>query len=305
MHIVVTGADGFVGAALVSRLQRNGGRDGSKISKLTPVDRFDCDISVRASVDALFDDHVDCVFHLASVPGGTAEQHYELSRDVNVQGTTNLLEASRAQVLRGDRPPVFVFASTIGVFASRLPHHVDDDTRVSPGMTYGAQKLLGEVLVAEFSRRGWVDGRSPRLPTVLSRPPARTGQLSAFMSDMIRELVAGHSIICPANPSATTWASSIGNVIDNLLHAANVDSAALSRRTFLLPTLHFSFAELVQAIGEVRGEAVSHLVTWSPDATIEQLFGSFPRVSTNVADAAGFTRDCDLPTLVRRSLEMG
>jgi nucleoside-diphosphate-sugar epimerase len=201
---------------------------------------------------------------------------------------------------------VFVFASTIGVFASPLPPQVDDGTPAAPQMTYGAQKLVGEILVADFSRRGWVDGRSLRLPGVLARPPARTGQMSAFMSDMIRELGAGRPITLPVRPEASTWASSIVNVVDNLLHAATVPAASLpARRSVTLPTLHFSFAQLVAAIGAVRGEDVSALASWQPDARIEALFGSFPPITTAAADAAGFRNDGSLEALVRRSTQLG
>lgn len=315
MHIVVTGANGFVGQALVARLRAVRSLGGQPIARLTALDtgfsgaavaefeRWQAgSIADRAVVAACFDVPVDVVFHLASIPGGLAEQDYELGRDVNLGGTTLLLEAGKAQAERGAPAPVFVFASTIAVFGSPLPPLVDDDTALHPQMTYGAQKLAGEILVADFSRRGWADGRSLRLPGVLARPPARTGQLSAFMSDMIRELGAGRAVTVPVGPQATTWASSIANIVDNLLHAATVDEAALDgRRSFTLPTLHFTFAELVRAVGAVRGQDVGGLVTWSPEPRIESLFGSSPPLVTPAADAAGFRHDGDLETLVRRA----
>lgn len=315
MHIVVTGADGFVGQALTARLRSTRSLAGRAISRLTAMDtgfaaghvagferQLAGSIADAGTVAEAFDVPVDVVFHLASIPGGIAEQNYALSRDVNLTGTTLLLEAGQAQAGRGGRAPVFVFASTIAVFGSPLPAQVDDATALNPQMTYGAQKLIGEILVSDFSRRGWADGRSVRLPGVLARPPARTGQLSAFMSDMIRELGGGRPVIVPVGPRATTWASSIVNIVDNLLHAATVDAAALGgRRTFTLPTLYFTFAELVQAVGDVRGESVEGLVTWAPEERIERLFGSFPLLSTPAADAAGFRHDGDLATLVRRA----
>lgn len=319
MHIVVTGAGGFVGQALVASLRSARSLAGQAVSRLTALDtrfagaapaeferQIAGSIADAAVVAQAFEQPVDAVIHLASIPGGTAEQNYELGRDVNLGGTTLLLEAGRAQVLRGGRAPAFVFASTIGIFASPLPAHVDDTTPAGPGMTYGAQKLIGEILVSDFSRRGWVDGRSVRLPGVLARPPAPAGHMSAFMSDMIRELGAGRAITLPVRPEASTWASSLPSVVDNLLHAASLPAANLqARRSFTLPTLHFTFAQLVAAIGAVRGEDVSHLATWQPDARIEALFGSFPPLSTPAADAAGFRHDGTLENLVRRATQFG
>jgi nucleoside-diphosphate-sugar epimerase len=243
------------------------------------------------------------VFHLASIPGGTAETQYGLARRVNLDATVALLERGRAQVEEGGgAPPLFVFASSIAVFG-QMPGLVTDDTLPRPAMTYGAQKLVGEVLVDDFSRRGWVDGRSVRLPGVLARPPARTGQLSAFLSDIIRELAAGRPFVCPTSPQATTWASSLPNVIDNLIHAARIDPAASGgRRTYILPTSRFSMAELVAAIRDVYGTDVQRLVRFEPDARIEERFGRFPPLDARAAEAAGFRADEDLRQLVRRAL---
>ena len=147
-------------------------------------------------------------------------------------------------------------------------------------MSYGAHKLVGEMLVADFSRRGWIDGRSLRLPGVLARPPARTGQLSAFLSDMIRELGRRPALRLPdVGRAPTTWASSLPCVVDNLLHGASVDAAArlAGRATFTLPTLRFSMAELVEAIGRrVRPPMQPGWCATTPDERIEALFGRFP-----------------------------
>ena len=170
-------------------------------------------------------------------------------------------------------------------------------------MTYGAHKLVGEVLVEDFSRRGWVDGRSLRLAGVLARPPARTGQLSAFMSDIIRELSAGRPFVCPTSPGATTWASSLPNVIENLLHAGTLDALTAERRTFTLPTTHFSMEQLVEAIARVRQVDAARLVQFKPDKNIEALFGRFPALDATAAQRAGFRSDESLAKLVMQSLD--
>lgn len=316
MHVVITGADGFVGRALIARLLKDRRIGACPIEVVSALDvKFAApspDRAVRqipgsfadaAVLNQVFDRAVDAVFHLASIPGGTAERQYALARDVNLLGTLALLEQAQAQVDAGAPAPRFVFASTIAVFGSPMPAVVDDDTALNPQMTYGAQKLIGEVLVNDFSRRGWIDGRSLRLPGVLARPPERTGQLSAFMSDIIRELGAGRAFTCPTSPEATTWASSIPCIVDNLVHAAVVDALALgSRRSFTLPALHFSMGSLVEAIAEVHGPQARHLVRWDPQPNIEALFGRFPPLRTPAAEAAGFRHDGSLPTLVRRAV---
>lgn len=319
-HVLITGAAGFVGQALAARLLREHADGSAPLVKLTLLDlafpappqsdlvhQVSGSIADAALVSRAFEQPVDQVFHLASIPGGTAEQQYELARDINLGGTLHLLEAAKAQAEKAGqgRPPCrFVFASTVAVYGSPLPSMVDDDTALNPQMTYGAQKLMGEIALADFTRRGWVDGCALRLPGVLARPPARTGQLSAFMSDIIRELGAGRSFSCPTTPQATTWASSIHSVVDNLLHAGRMDTSGLpARRSLALPTLHFTMGELVNAIAVVHGPQVHELVRWAPDERTEALFGRFPPIHTPLADALGFRHDGDLPTLVRRAVE--
>ena len=317
MHVLITGAAGFVGRALAARLQRDaslGGRDITRLSlvdlgfgEIAPVDGFvhrhAGDLADVQWLDAaLAGVPVDAVFHLASIPGGTAEANYALARRVNLDATLDLLERGKAQVESGGAAPRFVFASSIAVFGE-MPDRVTDDTPPRPRLTYGAHKLVGEVLVEDFSRRGWVDGRSLRLPGVLARPPARTGQLSAFMSDIIRELSAGRPFVCPTSPGATTWASSLPNVIENLLHAGTLDALTAERRTFTLPTTHFSMEQLVEAIARVRQVDAARLVQFKPDKNIETLFGRFPALDAAAAQRVGFRSDESLAKLVMQSLD--
>lgn len=316
-HIVITGAAGFVGRALVARLLQEHAAGERPLRALTLLDigfgeppvrplvrQIAGSIADAAIVARAFAEPVDLLIHLASIPGGTAELQYALARDVNLHGTLHLLEACQAQVEKGGAVPRFVFASTIAVFGAALPGRVDDDTPARPAMTYGAQKLMGEIALADFTRRGWCDGVSLRLSGVLARPPARTGQLSAFLSDLMRNPAAGREVICPMAPTATTWACSTPNVVDSLLHATRIDIAALPpHRALTLPALYFSMAELVDALAAVHGPQVRQLIRFSPESRIEALFGRFPPLLTTAADAAGFRHDGDLPTLARRAIE--
>ena len=318
MNVLITGAAGFIGNALARRLHTDGTLGTMPVATITlldtsfppgpqmshPVRYLRGSLSDRELIRASWGDGFDVIFHLASIPGGAAEQNYELSRDVNILGTMDLLEAARAQSERVGARPKLVFASTIAVFGSPLPALIDDDSAVNPRMTYASQKLIGETLIADFSRRGWVDGRSLRLAGVLARPPAKTGQLSGFMSDMIRELALGRSFVCPMSAGATTWAASIHNVVTNLIHAAVLDDSAVSaRRTITLPALRFSMEELVDAIAFTHGNDIRHRVRYEPNPLLEDLFGCFPALRTTFADEAGFRNDGDLPALIRGALD--
>lgn len=316
IHVVITGAAGFLGRALAQRLIADRTLSGQPEDQITLIDlAFDTtapdgvrhmagDLGDTVWLDSMLDAQtVDAVFHLASIPGGAAERDYPSAKRVNLDATQALLQLGQRQVQQGGQPPVFVFASSIAVFGD-MAAEVNDDTPTRPLMTYGAQKLIGEVLIDDFSRRGWVDGRAVRIPGVLARPPVRTGQLSAFLSDIIRELAAGRPYVCPMSAEATTWASSLPCVVKQLLHAAALPASQLSgRRAVTLPTLHFAMSELVDAVAHTYGCPAQELVRYEPDHKIEALFGRYPPLSTVRAEQVGFQRDKDLDTLVRCALD--
>jgi nucleoside-diphosphate-sugar epimerase len=315
MNLLITGSNGFVGKALAGRLLDRASpglavdhvtlldlsQSRAASTRVTPLIGSFGDAALLAQA---FERPVDVIFHLASVPGGAAEQDYELGRRVNLDATVALLEAAAAQTQTCGKRPAFVFASSIAVFGAPLPSRVDDATPPHPQLTYGAHKLVGEILLADCDRRGWVHGRSLRLPGVVARPPQRTGQLSAFMSDAIRELSAGRPFICPVSADSTLWLMSVHCALDNLLHAALLTPRHCGdARSWTLPALRCSIAELVDAIGAAGGTDARSLIEYRPSPALEANFGRHPPLLTPAAEALGFRHDGALTTLVRRALE--
>lgn len=311
MNILITGANGFVGRHLVRRLLRTGriGGDRTPFSRLTLVDlgaddsiddarvRFvNGSIADDAVLRAAFSERVDHVFHLASVPGGAAEKSFALGLDVNLRATLAMLELLRGQ----PAPPArFTFASTIAVYGSPMPAVVDDTTPMRPGLSYGAHKLVDEILIKDYSRRGWIDGRIVRLPGIVARPAEPSGLLSAFMSDIFWKLRAGEPFTCPVSADAVAWWMSVGCCVDNLLHAAGLGAREVeARRDWTLPVLRLRIAELVDALARRYGDDRRGLVSYAPDDTLEQAFGRYPPLDATAAEAIGFRHDGDVDRLV-------
>ncbi|HYP34134.1 MAG TPA: NAD-dependent epimerase/dehydratase family protein [Burkholderiaceae bacterium] len=310
-HVVVTGAQGFVGQALVKRLLKDG-LGGRPVTRLSLMDlRFDglhadprvhqvagsiADPAVRAMAYAA---PVDAVFHLASIPGGAAEKNYELGRSINLDATVGLLEDLRGQAT----PPAFVFASTIAVYGEKLPDRVDEATIPAPVLSYGAHKLAGELLVADASRLGWVRGCSLRLPGVVARPGDGAGMMSAFMSQLFWRLAAAQPITVPASPDGVAWWISVGACVDNLLHAATADASTMNaRRSYQMPVLRLTIAEVVAALAQRFGADRAALVTYAPDPFIERLFAAYPPLATPQAEAFGFKSDGHVDALITRAM---
>ncbi len=312
MNVLITGANGFIGKRLARRLLSAGALAGKRISRITLLDvRFDeppaaSDVALlQGSVShpeilrQALSDSPDYIFHLACVPGGAAEENYRLGLDVNFQGTLNLLEELRARAYC----PVVVYTSSIGIYGE-LPTLVEDDTPATPTWTYGTHKLIGELLMADYSRLGWVDSRTVRLPAIVVRPPAKVGAISAFMSDVIRELAEGRPYTCPVSAKATAWWMSVECCIDNLLHAATLPREAVSsRRRWMLPSLRFSIGELVEALAERYGPGVRRLISYAPERLIEERFGCLPPLHVPQAESAGFRHDENILSLVQRALD--
>jgi len=311
-HILVTGAQGFVGRALVQRLLAKG-LEGRPVKRLTALDlafaapHADpkvCQMAGSIADPALLAEAcaqpLDAVFHLASVPGGAAEQDYELGRGINLEATLGLLEAMRGQA----RPPRFVFASSVAVYGADLPQYVDAQTLPAPGLTYGAHKLIGEILVADASRRGWVVGCSLRVPGVVARPGDGAGLISAYMSRLFWCLAAGEPITVPVGPHGSSWWISVGACVDNLLHAATLPAEHMNpQRCYQMPAAWLSLADVVEALTQRFGPRCKDLVRYAPDPQVERLFAAYPELNTREAEALGFAHDGTPERLVERAIE--
>lgn len=313
MRIAVTGAGGFIGSLLVSRLLDVARSSGlPPVSELVAVDArlpsfadgrvvaAEGDLSQAGFRDTLFERPFDVLFHLAAVPGGAAARDPALGWRVNVDATVAILKA----LARQKQPARMVLASTVGVFGVPLPRQpVDDDTLPLPSMSYGAHKLICETALADFARRGLVDGIAPRLPGIVARPPVKAGHISAYMSDVLHAIAAGQAYECPVGPQATAWFMSRPRCVDNLVAAAALPrGTALPRRAFNLPALRLSMDELIAGAGAHFGPAATRRITFAPNPVIEAQFGSYPPLNTPVADALGFRHDGDASSLVARAL---
>lgn len=292
MRIVVSGAGGFAGRALIRALG-----DGHDIvaldSRLHGLPGIEGDLCDPVTLERAFVAGCDAVVHLASVPGGAAERDPALAKRVNLDASMALIDAAA----KAGRCPRFVFASSIAVFGDPLPAAVDDTTPLAPRLLYGAQKAMIEQWIDTQTRRGEIAGLSLRLPGIVARPRAAGGMKSAFMSDLFHALRAGEGIELPVSPHATLWLMSVEQAADNMARALSSDAVG----AVTLPALRVQMAELVSAIASATG-ADPALVTYRPDAEIEAGFGRQPPLLTPRAEALGFRADPDLDALVASAL---
>jgi nucleoside-diphosphate-sugar epimerase len=314
MNILVTGANGFVGRALVKRLLAHGAvAPGDRpFERLTVVDLsldgLPADERVVPVQGSIADGAVlaeamaggpDLIFHLASIPGGAAERDFALGLKVNLDATLQLLELVRSQA----RAPRLVFTSTVAVYGAPMLARVDDATPLRPALSYGAHKLVGEILAQDYCRRGWVDARILRLPGIVARPPSPSGLLSAFMSDVFWKLAAGERFTCPVSPQAIAWWMSAPCCVDNLLHAARLAPGQIGqRRDFTLPVLRLTMGDIVEGLARLYGDDRRELVKYVPDEKLEAGFGSFPPLDASAAEMIGFRHDGSLEALIRNAM---
>lgn len=312
-HVIVTGAAGFIGQALVRRLLQDG-LDGRPVAALTAVDLHFGDAAADPRVTRLtgsIDDEAvrarvlarpaQAVFHLASLPSGAGETDYAAARRVNLDATLSLLEGLGQAAW--PQPARFVYASSIAVYGESLPAQVDEATPAAPALTYGTHKLACELLVADATRRGWVRGCSLRLPGVVARPEARAGLLSAFMSDIFWRVARGEPYTLPVREDGRAWWISVRTCADNLAHAATLDPAALrATRSYQMPALWLSVGEVVAALAARFGPQAAAGIRYEPQPMVQRLFAQYPPLHTPQASALGLRHDGDVAGLVENVL---
>src|SRR3954467_2673640 len=271
MKAIITGAAGFLGARLARALIergsiKDGGGGDQPITGLTLIDVTEPgaiadrrvsavtgDISDPALFKRVVDAETGAIFHLAAIVSGMAEADFDLGMRINVDATRSLLEVCRAA---GNRPRV-VFTSSVAVFGGELPAVLNDTTALNPQTSYGMEKAVCELLVADYTRRGFIDGRPLRLPTITARPGLPNAAASSFASGIIREPLNGETAICPVGPDTPMWVASPRAAIDGLVAAHELDGAKLgSNRAFALPGLKVMVGEMAAALERAAGAEV-------------------------------------------------
>jgi len=282
----VTGAAGYIGSALVKTLPavRTLTTDQSAPARVIG------NLAYPRFARSLITPGIDAVFHLASLVSGGAEQNFELGNKVNLDATRDLLEACR---LAGHCPK-FVFASSIAVYGGM--DEVDDETPPAPRITYGAQKLICEILIDDYSRRGYVDGRALRLPTVMVRPGGANTAVSGWASAIIREPLGGRDYACPVRPDTRMACISVGRVVECFLRAFEIEGEKLgARRTVLLTGIPVSAREMWQA-AEPRAKG---RVSFAPDERIQQIMDAVPKATRSKRAAQlGFAHSSSIEEIV-------
>lgn len=318
MNVLITGAAGFLGhrlARAILALPHLPASDGTprRVDEVRMLDvvagpaladprarSIVGDIADPAVPAAAIDRDTLAVFHLAAVVSGQAEADFDLGMRVNLDGTRHLLDVCRTL---GHGPRVVV-ASSVAVYGGALPDTVDDATRLTPQSSYGTQKAIGELLVTDYSRRGFIDGRALRLPTISVRPGRPNAALSSFASGIIREPLNGEPAVCPVAPETILWLLSPRTVIECFLRAHAIDGAALGfDRSLILPGLAVSVAEMVAALARVAGPDVAALVRWERDPRVERVASTWPgRLDASRAVGLGFPTDTSFDAVIRQHI---
>jgi len=311
MRIVVTGGCGFLGQRVALKLLER-----SEVEELVLFDNaapatalpndnrlrlVNGDVADRETVRAAILPGITAVFHLAAVVSGQAEADTDLGYRVNLDGTRTVLDACRAL---GTCPRV-IFASSLAVYGGELPPAVGDDTVLTPQTSYGTQKAIGELLVNDYSRKGFVDGRAARLPTVVVRPGRPNRAASAFASSIIREPLAGREAICPVSPDTVMALASARRIVEGLLRAHDLPADAFgTNRSLQHPGFSVAVGEMAAAVRRAGGGAARARIRWEPDPQIQQIISGWPQaLSATRAEALGFAADSGIDEVVQAFIE--
>jgi nucleoside-diphosphate-sugar epimerase len=322
MKLLITGGGGFLGDRLARALLARGTLAGQAVTRIVLADiappRPDLlnDPRVEArtgalltQTDALRDEPFDGVFHLASAVSGECEADFDLGLRSNIDSTRALLDAIRFNVNHGGKAPRLVFSSSVAVFgpdpAVPLPAIVADDTLPAPQTSYGTHKLICEHLVADYTRKGYIDGRAARLMTVTVRPGKPNGAASSFFSGIIREPLAGVESVCPVDASVSHPVSSPTRTVDGLIAVFEASREAFNGRTALnLPGLNVRVSDMLDALAQVAGPAVRERVRFVRDERIAGIVANWPSGASALrAGKLGLTPHADFAEIIRQYID--
>ena len=315
MRILITGGGGFLGQSVARALLARGGlasEPGGRTA-LARLTLFDQAFSIEPIQDArvqyvtgdVLDREllsrtcaagVDAVFHLASVVSAGAEADFDLGMRVNLDGMRAVLDTCRRQ----NAPPRLVFTSSVAAFGGALPETVLDTTAATPQSSYGTQKVIGELLVNDCTRKGYVDGRTLRLPTIVVRPGKPNRAASGFMSNILREPIKGEAAVCPVPRDARMWILSPQRAVDALVHAMELPAGAWGgNRTLNAPGITVSVEQALNALARIAGRDAAARVRFERDAAIENIVLSWPvQFATDRAERLGFKADRGIDEII-------
>jgi len=319
MHILIIGAAGMIGGKLTARLIADGRLGGSDVERLTLVDIVEprrpqtgiaftteaADLSAPDVPARLVAGRPDVIFHLAAVVSGEAEADFDKGYRINLDGTRGLFEAIRQEGLKAPYRPRVVFTSSIAVFGAPFPEAIGDEFLSTPLTSYGTQKAIGELLLSDYSRRGFFDGIGIRLPTICIRPGTPNKAASGFFSNILREPLAGKEAVLPVSEDVRHWHASPRAATGFLIHAATMDLGALGgRRNLNMPGLAATVAEQIDALRRVAGEGAVRLIRREPDPVIERIVAGWPRnFAPTRAPALGFRAETSFDEIIRVHVE--
>ena len=316
MQVLVTGAAGMVGRKLVQRLASQGSIGNRAITRLTLHDIIEppvpteapfsvgtavSDLSVPGEADKLVAHGPEVIFHLAAIVSGEAEADFPKGYRVNLDGTRQVFEAVRER----SHAPRLVFMSSIAAFGAPFPDTIDDDFLLAPLTSYGTQKAIGELLLSDYSRRGFFDGIGIRLPTIVVRPGAPNRAASGFFSGIIREPLNGQEAVLPVSDEVMHWLASPRAAVGFLIHAAGLDTARLgARRNLTMPGVAITVGGQLEALRKVAGDRVVERVRREPDPTIQRIVEGWPRrFDARRARELGFAADQSFEEIIRIHIE--
>lgn len=316
MNILIIGGAGMIGRKLSGRLARDGALGGKTIMSMTlydvvaptppsgagfPVTCATGDLPAEGETDRLIATKPDVIFHLAAIVSGEAELEFEKGYAINLDGTRNLFESIR----KAGYAPRVVFTSSIAVFGAPFPDAIPDDYHRTPLTSYGTQKAIGELLLSDYTRKGFLDGIGIRLPTICVRPGKPNKAASGFFSNIIREPLVGEEAVLPVSEDVRHWHASPRSAIGFLLHAATIDGDRVGpRRNLGMPGVSVTVGEQIAALGRVAGPEAVARIRREPDQLIETVVAGWPRnFDTRRALELGFEADKSFDDIIQVHIE--